>query len=81
MIKRFFLWCIRLYQRYLSPDQSIWARKLGVREPIVCKFHPTCSQYTYEAIEKYGVLKGSLLGAWRILRCNPFTKGGNDPVH
>jgi len=45
-----------------------------------CKFHPTCSQYTYEAIEKYGVIKGGVMGVWRILRCNPWGKGGEDPV-
>ena len=45
-----------------------------------CRFYPTCSQYAVEAIEKYGVLKGGLLTAWRILRCNPFAKGGYDPV-
>lgn len=46
----------------------------------VCKFSPTCSEYTYEAIKKYGVKKGTLMGAKRILRCNPSSKGGFDPV-
>lgn len=45
-----------------------------------CKYFPTCSQYAIEALEKYGVIKGSLLAVWRILRCNPFSKGGYDPV-
>lgn len=45
-----------------------------------CKFYPTCSNYTIEALEKYGVFKGSLLGIKRILKCNPFTKGGYDPL-
>ena len=45
-----------------------------------CKFIPTCSNYTIEAIETYGVLKGSLLGIKRILKCNPFQKGGYDPL-
>jgi hypothetical protein len=45
-----------------------------------CKFEPTCSEYTKQAIEKYGVLKGSTLGFLRILRCNPFSKGGYDPL-
>lgn len=45
-----------------------------------CKFKPTCSEYAIQAIEKYGALKGSLLAIWRILRCNPISKGGYDPV-
>ena len=47
---------------------------------IRCKYYPTCSEYTKQAIEKYGVLKGSILGIIRILKCNPFSKGGNDPL-
>ena len=43
-----------------------------------CKYFPTCSQYAIEALEKYGVIKGGLLAVWRILRCNPFSKGGQD---
>nr|WP_027871224.1 membrane protein insertion efficiency factor YidD [[Eubacterium] cellulosolvens] len=61
---------IRLYQKYLSP------LKRGVR----CPYLPTCSQYAVEAIEKYGAVKGGLLASWRILRCNPFSHGGIDPV-
>ncbi|MED9968992.1 MAG: membrane protein insertion efficiency factor YidD [Ruminococcus sp.] len=45
-----------------------------------CKYYPTCSQYGIEAIEKFGALKGSALTIWRIIRCNPFSKGGYDPV-
>lgn len=60
------------YQKLLSP---IFAYK-GVH----CKYHPTCSEYTKQAIEKYGVLKGSFLGFKRIARCNPFAKGGYDPL-
>ena len=45
-----------------------------------CKYYPTCSQYGIEAIEKYGAVKGGALTVWRILRCNPFSKGGYDPV-
>ncbi|MEI6222241.1 MAG: membrane protein insertion efficiency factor YidD [bacterium] len=74
------LWLIKLYQKFLSPDQSIWVKKMGQTQPLFCKFEPTCSQYTYEAIDKYGIVKGVFMGAWRILRCNPFTKGGHDPV-
>lgn len=60
---------VKGYKRYVSPIF-----------PPSCKYSPTCSQYTVEAIEKYGVLKGGFLGAWRLLRCNPFSKGGFDPV-
>lgn len=61
--------CMRLilfYQRHLSRH--------------TCMYRPTCSQYTLEAINNHGVLIGILMGCWRILRCNPFTKGGYDPV-
>ena len=60
---------VKFYQLCISPFT-----------PPSCRFTPTCSQYAIEAIEKYGVLKGGLLAAWRILRCNPFSKGGYDPV-
>lgn len=60
---------IRLYQRFLSPLL-----------PSTCRFTPSCSQYAVEAIEKHGVLKGCTLAAWRILRCNPLSKGGDDPI-
>jgi putative membrane protein insertion efficiency factor len=63
------LWLIRLYQNTLS-------RVL----PSVCRFQPTCSQYAVEAIRKYGIARGSWLGANRIVRCNPFSEGGYDPV-
>ncbi|MBI2007101.1 MAG: membrane protein insertion efficiency factor YidD [Candidatus Blackburnbacteria bacterium] len=45
-----------------------------------CRFYPTCSSYAQGAVNKYGFLKGGLLGAWRVLRCHPFSKGGNDPL-
>jgi putative membrane protein insertion efficiency factor len=69
MIRRPFLALICWYQRWISP-----------LFPNTCRYHPSCSQYTYEAIAKYGLLKGTLLGAWRILRCNPYSKGGFDYV-
>lgn len=68
---------IRIYQKLFSLDHSFWARKLNVG---VCRFHPTCSEYTYQAVEKHGALKGSIMGFFRILRCNPLFKGGFDPV-
>ncbi len=61
---------IRFYQKYLS----------ALKGRSTCKYTPTCSQYAVEAIEKYGAFKGGLMGLWRILRCNPFSKGGYDPV-
>ncbi len=60
---------IRAYQRFVSPLL-----------PPSCRFSPSCSQYTLLAVQKHGVLKGSLMGAWRVLRCNPFSKGGFDPI-
>ena len=69
-MKKIMIHMIRFYQKYLSP--------LKVRTH--CIYTPTCSKYAIEALEKYGALKGSLLAIWRILRCNPFSKGGYDPV-
>lgn len=60
---------IRGYQRLVSPWRGA-----------TCRFVPTCSQYAIEAIEKRGVFIGIAKGAWRILRCNPFVRGGYDPV-
>ena len=60
---------IQFYRKHISPQL-----------PDMCRYYPTCSQYALEAIEKYGALKGGLMAAWRILRCNPFSKGGYDPV-
>lgn len=60
---------IKLYQKYISPIL-----------PPSCRFTPTCSNYAIEAIAKHGVIKGFGLAAWRILRCNPFCRGGFDPV-
>lgn len=73
--KRLALFVIRLYQSTLSPDHS--PRKKYFPHGY-CPFTPTCSMYGYEAIEKYGFIKGILKTVWRILRCNPFTKGGYD---
>ena len=55
-------------------------QKTAKYRPPVCRFHPTCSEYTRQAIVKYGFLKGSAMGAWRICRCHPFSQGGHDPV-
>lgn len=69
MIKKILIKMIRLYQKYISPMKTT-----------KCPYIPSCSQYGLEAVQKYGALKGGLLAAWRILRCNPFSRGGYDPV-
>ena len=63
------LGAVRAYQRLLSPVL-----------PRRCKYHPTCSAYASQAIESYGILRGAVLAAWRLLRCNPLSHGGYDPV-
>ncbi len=65
--KKILIFFIELYQKYISPHT-----------PRNCKFYPTCSEYTKQAVDKYGIIKGSLLGIKRILKCNPFSKGGVD---
>ncbi len=70
LIKKVLIFLIRTYQVTISPRFSHGS----------CRYTPTCSQYMLEAIEIHGVFKGCLLGIWRIMRCNPFSKGGWDPV-
>jgi putative membrane protein insertion efficiency factor len=60
---------LRFYKRWISPALAP-----------SCRYVPTCSEYAMEAIERYGVLRGGLMAAWRLLRCHPFVKGGYDPV-
>lgn len=67
------LFAIDTYRATLSP-------LLGRTHLVVCRFHPTCSAYGREAIARYGIVKGMLLATSRVLRCNPFAKGGYDPV-
>ncbi|MBA2375161.1 MAG: membrane protein insertion efficiency factor YidD [Actinomycetota bacterium] len=69
MIGRGFIAVIRVYQRFIS-----------LLLPPSCRFTPSCSKYAVAAIQKHGAIKGVALGAWRVLRCNPFCKGGHDPV-
>jgi len=69
-VKRVAIILIKVYRKFISP-------MFGTSK---CKFTPTCSSYAIEALEKYGFIKGSLLSIRRILRCNPFSKGGFDPV-
>lgn len=68
-MKKMLLALIKFYRSAISPHTAP-----------SCKYTPTCSQYGLEAIERFGALKGSALTIWRILRCNPFSKGGYDPV-
>jgi putative membrane protein insertion efficiency factor len=60
---------VRLYQRVVSPAL-----------PQRCKYHPTCSAYAVQAVRRYGILRGLALAGWRLLRCNPWSHGGLDPV-
>lgn len=63
------LWLLRGYKTWVSPML-----------PPSCRYQPTCSEYAYEAVEKYGIIKGGRLALWRVLRCNPFGSSGWDPV-
>lgn len=71
-MKNIIISIINGYQKHISS----WLENRGVR----CKYYPTCSEYTKQAIQKYGVIKGCWIGILRILRCNPFSKGGYDPL-
>ena len=68
-MKKILIALIKFYRKFISPMK-------GTK----CPYTPTCSEYGLEAIEKHGAFKGSLLAVYRILRCNPFSKGGYDPV-
>ena len=69
MVRRAVLALLRFYQRFVSPLL-----------PAACRFHPTCSEYAVRAVETHGLLRGAGLAAWRLARCQPFSKGGYDPV-
>ena len=64
------VWVVRGYQMFISPGL-----------PGRCKYYPSCSQYAIDALKEYGVLRGFVLAGWRLLRCNPLSYGGYDPVH
>lgn len=72
-MKRVFIFLLKSYQKYISP----FFKAIGVN----CKYYPSCSEYMKQAIQKYGSFKGLYLGIKRILRCNPFSKGGYDPLN
>jgi putative membrane protein insertion efficiency factor len=69
LLKSVWLGPIRLYRRLISPAL-----------PRRCKYEPSCSKYAVEAVQELGVVRGSLAAAWRLVRCNPFSHGGYDPV-
>lgn len=71
-MKRFLICILNYYQKKISP--------LLKNRGIECKYYPTCSEYMKQAIEKYGCIKGIVLGTIRLLKCNPFSKGGYDPL-
>ena len=77
ILKNLVVGLIKVYQKTISFDHGAFK----IFYPYgFCRFRPTCSEYGVEAINKYGVIKGGLMTSWRILRCNPWNKGGNDPV-
>jgi len=69
ILKKLMIALIKFYKKYISPMKTT-----------KCPYCPSCSTYGLEAVEKYGAVKGGALAAWRIIRCNPFSKGGYDPV-
>ena len=71
-MKNLLIKIIIFYQKHIS----CWLEQKNIR----CKYYPTCSEYSKQAIEKYGIIKGLILSAKRILKCNPFSKGGYDPL-
>lgn len=77
LARKMVLWMIRGYQKTLSFDHG-WFSYLYPYG--YCRFRPTCSEYTYQAVERYGIIKGGFLGFKRVIRCNPFNKGGFDPI-
>jgi putative membrane protein insertion efficiency factor len=78
MLKRIALSSIRFYQK--TDFFHGYFFRLFYMSDMVCRFTPTCSEYTYQAIKKYGVVKGVWIGMTRITRCHPFSKGGRDPL-
>lgn len=71
-MKKILIKAIKWYKKNIS----FWLERKNIR----CKYYPTCSEYAIQAIEKYGAIKGTLLAIIRILKCNPFSKGGYDPL-
>ena len=76
-MKKTILFLIRIYQKTISVDHGIPSKYVHT---LGCRFHPTCSEYTYQAVERFGTPKGLYLGVKRVLRCHPWNDGGYDPV-
>jgi len=70
LVNKLVIHSIKIYQKFISPLKGVSS----------CRFYPTCSQYAIDAIEKYGIIKGSFMSIKRILKCHPFHPGGYDPV-
>ncbi len=77
-MKKLILKAIRFYQKYLNFNSPFF--RLFFLNDRACRFTPTCSEYTYQAISKYGIIQGGWKGIKRILRCHPWSKGGYDPL-
>lgn len=77
-MKKIPLLLIKIYQKTISFDQGLLGKLVPNMQ--VCIFTPTCSEYTYQSIEKYGIIRGIWLGTKRLLRCGPWSEGGYDPV-
>lgn len=69
------LWMIRLYQRTISPDHGFFKHRFPHG---YCRFYPSCSEYSYLSIKKHGLMRGGIKAVWRVLRCNPWNRGGVD---
>lgn len=76
-MKKLILFLIKIYQKTLSPDHGVFSYKYPNG---YCRFYPNCSEYSYQVIDKYGIIKGIYLSIKRISRCHPFNKGGYDPI-
>ncbi|EKE16235.1 MAG: hypothetical protein ACD_11C00024G0003 [uncultured bacterium] len=76
-VKKIVLLLIAIYQKTISPDHGWLSRFFPTR---ICRFHPSCSHYTHQAVERFGVFRGLFLGSKRVLRCHPWNDGGFDPV-
>jgi putative membrane protein insertion efficiency factor len=77
VFKKIVLLCIRIYQKTLSFDHGIISYIVPVK---FCRFYPSCSQYTYEAVSHFGIVRGMMMGIKRVSKCHPWHEGGYDPV-